>query len=81
MKQPLHLYKIVSKQYLQNTRLGDGDCIKQDKTYESKLGEFNFSNRAVQDWNILPAEIRQAPTLQVFKSSLKKWIKTHIPIK
>ena len=81
MKQPLHLYKIVSKQFLQNTRLGDGDCIKQDKTYESKLGEFNFSNRAVQDWNILPAEIRQAPTLQVFKSSLKKWIKTHIPIK
>ena len=79
-QRPLNLYNKISKQFPHNTRLSAGDSIKQDQIPLSKLGQLNFSCRAVQLWNKLPVSIRQAPSFAVFKCNLKKWVKSNIPI-
>ena len=79
-KRPLNLYTKVSNQFPHNTRASDGNGIKQDKIPTSKLGQLHFSSRAVQLWNKLPVSIRLAPSYSVFKSDLKKWVKSKVPI-
>ena len=38
---------------------------------QTKHGEAAFSRYAAQNWNKLPAELKSAPTVDIFKSRLK----------
>ena len=79
-KLPVFLHEKFSKKFPVNTRLSADNKIKQFEGIESDLGIKNFSNRAIQLWNNLPTDIRTSATLPIFKSSLKKWIRSDVPI-
>ena len=63
------------------TRLATGGGIKLTKMSDSELGKESFSYRGIKLWNKLPSELRKVPTVIAFKRKLKKWIRTHTPVK
>ena len=39
---------------------------------KTNIRKFTFTNRIVDDWNLLPKEVKEAPTLNTFKNRLDK---------
>ena len=79
-RKPEYFFKKFSKNFPYRTRLSTVNGIKQDNNILSDLTKKNFTYRAISDWNLLPAEIRQVPKLPAFKKQLKNWIKQHVPV-
>ena len=44
----------------------------EDMYSKSNIRKHTFTNRVVQEWNNLPKEVKEAPTLNTFKNRLDK---------
>lgn len=56
-----------------NLRSADASLLVVPVTYLKTMGDRAFSSVAPKLWNSLPSEIRNAPSLKMFKSSLKTY--------
>ena len=80
-KRPSHLFQKFSQPFGANTRHAKtAGSIRLNDKAKNDFGKKKFSYRAVEQWNSLPPSIRISPTLQTFKSSIKKWITDNVPI-
>ena len=79
-KRPAFLYDKISKKFGANTRQATSGGIKLDNRVRTELGLNNFTYLASKQWNDLPETIRQSPSIVIFKSSVKKYIKDNVPI-
>ena len=62
----------------QRTRNNGYKLFKRHST--SKLRSHSFSNRVIDSWNDLPASVVDAPSLNHFKSGLRKYWKVNPPM-
>ena len=74
----LYFHEKFSKQCNYKTRLITESGIRPDRILHSDLAFKNFTNRSIQQWNDLPANIKNSSNLPQFKTSLKEWIKSNI---
>ena len=80
-KRPSHLFQKFSQPFGANTRHAKtAGSIRLNDKAKNYFGKKKFSYRAVEQGNDLPPSIRISPTLQTFKSSIKKWITDNVPI-
>ena len=90
----LHVHKVVltgkpnniRKKFLTDhpypTRLASGGGLRLagDRVATSGLSQKGFHYRGVQSYNRIPTEIRMIRNLVTFKSKLKQWVSTNIPL-
>ena len=63
------------KQHKRNTRSSEDFLMLQLPTTHFKtLGDRSFRFYAVKEWNVLPLELRDSPSLSVFKKDLKTFL-------
>ena len=74
-KKPAYLYNQISGTFHVNTRLAVNDGIKVTRRFTSTLAQQSFLPRSIQQWNLMPGDVRSIPTLDKFKISVKKWVK------
>ena len=43
------------------------------------LATKSFSYRGARQWNLLPASIRRATKISIFKKGLRRWIQANVP--
>ena len=81
-KSPKYLYKQLTgdSQCKYNTRFARNNSIGPRHPATNQISNRSFVFRASSQWNNLPIDIQEAETLSKFKQSLKKWIKSNIPI-
>ena len=79
---PHYLYKMMSTSHPRYTRKAAGGEIRLGENFGSKQGlvRDSFRYRAAINYNSIPASIRTAKTLPTFKTKLKQWVTTNIPI-
>ena len=79
---PHYLYNMMSTSHPLHTRQAAGGKIRLGENFGSKEGLVRDSFRywAAINYNSIPAFIRTAKTLQTFKTKLKQWVSTNIPI-
>ena len=70
-KDPEFLYDILS-----DTNIRGNIVIRNENL---TLTRNSFTIRGPETWNLIPTDIRNEPSLQKFKSKLKKWITKSIP--
>ena len=46
-----------------------------------EIAKNSFKYRATSQWNRLPADVKEAKNVSIFKTKLRKWIMENIPIK
>ena len=49
-------------------------CLLKPNKNDGKFGKRSFMTVAPKEWNLLPAEIRNAPSVQAFKKRLKTYL-------
>ena len=78
-KKPDYLYnKLKDKIALRTT---DKTKIRETREFRTDTARRSFIPRAINDWNNLPNEIRETHSFNVFKTKLRAWVKSNIPIK
>ena len=76
-----YLYGMFSAEYRRDTRQAARLEIKADaETPGLDLMVNSFRWRALREYNQLPAGLRKVNSLNSFKPSLWKWIRSNIPI-
>ena len=73
---PRYIYNKLATDFPYNTRLAASESIRMGPETKPRLvlTEKSFINRATSSYNQLPASIKQAPTVEVFKRRLKPWV-------
>ncbi|KAL3048824.1 hypothetical protein OYC64_008328 [Pagothenia borchgrevinki] len=71
MPSPLSTSQISSTHTSRNLRSSDSGLLSIPHSRLRTFGDRAFSVAAPTLWNSLPAEIRNAPSLNIFKSTLK----------
>ena len=80
--EPKYLYGLFTRERRYNIRgegLGKMDCTSVNLP-TLNLNCRSFKWRTVQQWNQLPASVRQCKSLMEFKAKLKTWIRENIAI-
>ena len=80
---PSYLHSMFSTSYNRATRQSLQGMIKPSqstKVPKSDLATSSFRHRALQDYNLLSTEVRDASTLPRFKQLAKQWIMNNIPV-
>jgi hypothetical protein len=79
---PKFLHSMFSKQYLVTTRQADKVLIKPTDADAPTLdlNQSSFRWRAMDQFNQLPLEVRNAPTIKKFKVLAKIWIMQNTPV-
>ena len=80
---PSYISSMFSTDYRRMTRQALQGVIKPSpgrNVARHELTAKSFRFRAVHDYNLLPAHIRDANSPDLFKKSAKKWIMENIPI-
>ena len=80
---PSYLHSMFSTSYNRATRQSLQGMIKPSKSTrvpKSELAASSFCHRAVQDYNLIATEVRDAATLPRFKQIAKHWIMDNIPV-
>ena len=80
-KKPVYFHQKLSKHFSYNTRLASNNRVKLDQKVTRQLSYQNFLYRFSKYWNELPDELRQTSNVQTFKTKLKQWVKSNVPIK
>ena len=76
----MYLYEKFTNKSGAQTRLATNNQIRITAKIKTDLGLNNFTYIATNQWNQLPAHIKQSPTLYKFKINAKKWINENIAI-
>ena len=81
-KAPMYLNKKMSTNHPYQTRQATGGGIRFGEQFEGKssLSGNSFCYSGTRDYNVIPAEIRAAKTIQNFKCKLRKWVKSNVPV-
>ena len=79
---PFYMHRKFTITYPYNTRQAAGGSIRYSEEFNSKksLNHNSFRYRAAKDYNSIPVEIRTSRSIITFKSKLKKWVVTNIPV-
>ena len=80
--QPKYLHNMFTLDYRVPTRLADQQMLKPSQTDapDHELVTDSFRWRALQNWNLLPLQIRNEKSATKFNSLAKRWILEYIPI-
>jgi hypothetical protein len=72
----------MSTTYPRRTRKANSGCIRFWESFSTNqsLIQQSFCHRATKQYNSVPTIIRRIKSIPVFKSRLKKWVETNIPI-
>ena len=79
-KKPFYLYDRLGHEFSHNTRLMEGNGVRDTGKQHSELHRTSFIPRSIRDWNSLPHNIRLCTKLPEFKKRLKVWVKSNIEI-
>ena len=81
-QKPLYLSSKLVRDHPYRTRLASSGGLryKEGHGVDSSLTHKSFINRAIRDFNSIPADLKTTKTLNNFKKKLKIWIKSNIPI-
>ena len=76
------MHSVLSTTHPLNTRQAAGGDIRIGEKFNSKQGlvRDGFRYRAAENYNRVPGHIRVSTTLATFKTKLKQWVSTNIPI-
>ena len=80
---PSYINSMFNTDYRRMTRQAIQGVIKPSPVRSisrQELANKSFRFRAVQDYNLLPVQIKEATSLTIFKKSAKKWIMENIPV-
>ena len=55
--------------------------IKDTRHFQKGTTKKTFIPRAINDWNSLPANLRQIEDVPRFKKQLRLWIVENVPVK
>ena len=50
------------------------NCLSRSNTHSMHFGVESIANIAAKIWNKIPNKIKEASSLTVFKSKIKKWV-------
>ena len=82
---PFYLRQKLCTTHAYRTRSASTGSIRLQTTIvahsQHDFSSSSFLHRASTDYNRLPAHIRSVRTMVAFKTKLKAWIKTNVPIK
>ena len=56
-----------------------GNCLSRSNIHSTHFGIESIANIAAKIWNKIPNEIKEACSLTVFKSKIKKWVPEGCP--
>ena len=79
-ERPVHLFNKFTVNFGANTRQAASNQIKLHNRIRTDTGKYNFSYSAATIWNETSADVRNSPTLTVFKRNAKTWVKENISI-
>ena len=79
---PHYLYNMFSQDYTVHTRRAASGAIKPAGSQIAHLDlvQSSFKWRAVEQFNLLPSDIRNSNTVPTFKRKCKFWILRNIPV-
>ena len=79
---PAYLARKMRGDFPYRTRQATTGAIRFSEEFFSRkaLNHNSFRYRATVGYNRIPGEIREARSLQAFKTKLKSWVKTNIPM-
>ena len=78
-KKPKYIYQQINSKF--NFRSAERNKIRETRFFKTDTAKKSFIPRTIIDWNSLPTEITEIPTLNLFKSKLRLWVKNNVPIK
>ena len=78
---PLYLHQRMTTTHPYPTRQATGGAIRFGEQFSRKslLAGNSFCYSGTQDYNRIPADIRNVQTLKNFKFKLRKWVTSNIP--
>ena len=79
---PVYLGNKMRSNFPYMTRQATTGAIRYDEGFSCRRARnhTSFRYRATREYNRIPGEIRKATSLNIFKTRLKAWIKTNIPV-
>ena len=77
---PRYLHEKVSKSFNYETRLAKTNAIRKTEKIGSDYRKLSFIPRSTNQWNNLPAKLRNLTELKVFKLELRSWIKKNVSL-
>ena len=77
---PKYLFSMFSNEYSCYTRQARSGQIKPTRRSNLDLSEDSFRWRASKSYNNLPVSLRQAESLSIFKTGLRRYILDNIPV-
>ena len=76
------IFKVKKSLFLmKSNNLRRGNHLARRNIRTTHYGNETISNLGVKIWNLLPEEIKNASSLSVFKTKIKKWIPKKCPFK
>ena len=77
---PLYLKQKFQQEFAYNTRQATRNNFSVISRPRSELSRQSFVHNSIFLWNSRPQELKQLTVLSVFKSGLKQWVRSNIPI-
>ena len=72
---PQYLCDMFSAKVTDSRLRSSSDLLMLEATVsKTTYGDYAFANAASKSWNILPMNVKQSPSIEVFKSSLKTFL-------
>ena len=72
---PKYIHEMISKPFPVNTRLARTGGICATRTFKQNIGQTTFIPRTISLWNIMPNQIRQEVSPELFSQKLRNWVK------
>ena len=68
----------LSTSFNYRTRLASTNGIRKNEKIDSDMRKDSYVPRTSNEWNNLPAHLRNQTELKKFKTELRSWIKTNV---
>ena len=79
-KKPTYIFNKLNKN-LRETRTTDHLTLYDSRNFKTTTALKSFIPRTIKEWNLIPLEIRATESSELFKRSLKLYIKENITVK
>ena len=79
---PFSLATKMSITHPRRTRQSTSGCIRFGENFAANKSmiQTSFCHRSTNQYNSIPASIRSSKSMSIFKSRLKKWVESNIPV-